>query len=399
MLIKSLSLTNFRCFQRAEVVFSDKLNLLYGGNAQGKTSVLEAIHLVSLLTSPIASQDRELINFQSLENEIPVGRIVAVIEKNNQTVKIEIRLILESTINGINRLKKEVLIDGVKKRLYDAVGVFNSVLFLPQMMRIIEDGPDERRKYLDQMLSQAYPGYVKALNMYQKTIVKRNALLKRLFEIGGDHNQLDYWDQLISEKGAFIIRHRGMVLTELDKLSCLKHREVTSGNEEVSIRYAPSLSSEQSIGRQLQFDTDENLFTNQSEDCIREQFLSKLYNVRKEEIQRGFTTIGPHRDNILFYLNGVDIGKYGSRGQIRSVVMSLKFAEKEWLEDKTQDKPVLLLDETLAELDISRRDGLIDLLNNHSQVVLTTADQEILPERLISRCSVWKVDNHKIVGE
>ncbi len=145
MQIEALSLSNFRIFTRLEMDFPDRLTLLVGNNAQGKTSVLEAVHFLSILTSPLASNDRELINLLTVQDELPVGRLVGRVRKQEKTHTIEVRLILNTIQNGNQRLRKEVLINGVKKRLFDAVGFFNSVLFLPQMTRILEDGPDERR--------------------------------------------------------------------------------------------------------------------------------------------------------------------------------------------------------------------------------------------------------------
>ena len=241
MQILSLSLTNFRPFKRLEVEFSEKLTLLYGKNAQGKTSILEAVNFLSILTSPIAGYDRELINFLCLEDEQPVGRIAASIKKGGKIHRIEVRLILEPVGNRNKRMRKEVLIDGVKRRLFDVVGFFNSVIFLPQMTRIIEDGPEDRRKYLDQTLSQAYPGYMKALSHYLQGIIKRNALLKLLSEKGGDEKQLLYWDQLISENGAIIIHARSQAVIELGKIVSIKHSSLTKGNEILKIFYQPLL--------------------------------------------------------------------------------------------------------------------------------------------------------------
>ncbi len=208
MQIESLSLTNFRIFKRLEMDFPERLTLLVGNNAQGKTSVLEAIHFLSIMTSPLASNDREAINLLALRDELPIARLIGRIRKMGKTHAIEVRLILNPLQNGNPRLRKEVLIDGAKKKLFDVVGFFNSVLFLPQMTRILEDGPDERRKYLDQLLSQAYPGYVRALSDYQAALTRRNALLKHLFEKGGDESQLAYWDEMIAYHGAAIIEAR-----------------------------------------------------------------------------------------------------------------------------------------------------------------------------------------------
>ena len=205
MIIRHLSLTNFRTFKRLELDFPSKLNVIVGKNAQGKTSILEGVHLLSLLTSPIAGNDRQMINFLTLEDDIPVCRLVAIIEKAGKQHRIEVRLIISNGRNGISRLRKEILINAGKRKPLDSVGYFNSVIFLPQMTRIIEDGPDERRKYLDRTLSQAFPGYVRSLSIYNQAITRRNALLKQLFEQGGSRDQLVYWDNLIAENGAALI--------------------------------------------------------------------------------------------------------------------------------------------------------------------------------------------------
>ena len=379
-----------------EVEFSDKLTLLHGKNAQGKTSILEAVNFLSILTSPIAGFDRELINFLCLDDDQPVGRIVAAINKGGKIHRIEIRLILDPFRNGINRMRKEVLVDGVKRRLFDAVGFFNSVIFLPQMTRIIEDGPEYRRRYLDQTLSQAFSGYMKALSHFQQGLTKRNALLKQLSEKGGDESQLLYWDQLISENGAILIQARNQSVLELGKLATKKHSSLTKGRETLKIIYQPAFNPWDSDSSQLGLSIEDPKQTILNTDEITTKFQQQLLKVRKEEIRRGVTTIGPHRDDMIFTANGVDLGVYGSRGQIRTAVMSLKFAEMDWLQEKTGDLPVLLLDETLAELDLNRRGDLLNMLKNGKQAIITTADLELFDQGFIDSCLSLKIEDGKI---
>lgn len=398
MQILSLSLTNFRPFKRLEVEFSEKLTLLYGRNAQGKTSILEAVNFLSILTSPIAGYDRELINFLCLDDEQPVGRITASIKKGGEIHRIEVRLILGPVQNGNNRMRKEVLIDGVKRRLFDVVGFFNSVIFLPQMTRIIEDGPEDRRRYLDQTLSQAYPGYMKALSRYLQGITKRNALLKLLSEKGGDEKQLLFWDQLISENGAILILARNQAVMELGRIVTIKHSALTQGNEILKIIYQPAFNPWGSESPQLSLSIDDSEQKVFSTDEISAKYQEQLLKVRREEIRRGVTTIGPHRDDLLFSVNGVDLGVYGSRGQIRTAIMSLKFAEMDWLQEKSGDQPVLLLDETLAELDLNRRGDLLNMLKNGKQAIITTADLELFDQGFIDGCMSLKIEEGKIIN-
>jgi DNA replication and repair protein RecF len=396
MQILSLSLSNFRVFARLEIEFGQGLTLLYGKNAQGKTTILEAINFLSILTSPIAGFDRELINFLCLNESQPVSRLVAEIQKKGKTHRMEVRLILDPVSNGSTRLRKEVLIDGVKRRLFDTVGFFNSVIFLPQMTRIIEDGPEDRRRYLDQTLSQAYPGYMKALSKYQTGIVKRNALLKQIFEKQGDKDQLLYWDQLIAENGATLIFFRNQAIQELGKLAQQKHSDLTKGIETLEMIYQPSFNPWNCDREQLGLTPSVNFETPLTCDGIKNKFQKALSDLWTEEIQRGMTTIGPHRDELIVNINTINLATFGSRGQIRTAVMSLKFAELDWIKEKSGEPPVFLLDETLVELDLYRRNDLLKMLENGGQAILTTADLELFSEEFIQRCTCLKIENGKI---
>jgi len=396
MIIRQLSLTNFRVFKRLELGFSSNLNIIVGKNAQGKTSVLEAVHLLSLLTSPIAGHDRQMIRFLSLENEIPVGRLVAVVEKASKVHRIEVRLIIGGSGNGTSRLRKEVIIDGGKRKLLDAVGFFNSVIFLPQMTRIIEDGPDERRKYLDRTLSQAFPGYVRALSTYNQGVTRRNALLKQIFEQGSGRDQLVYWDELIAEHGAVIIHTRVNAVRALSKRMRLQHEKLTHGSEQIMLSYLPSIALIKEDRGQSGFALIDEFTEKITVDEIKKIFLRKLKDKQDDDVRRGVTTAGPHRDEFRFIANNIDLGIYGSRGQIRTAVMALKLAEVYWLREQTGETPVLLLDETLAELDQQRRQGLLSVLGQNSQSILTTTDLHLFAPAFVNKCKVWVIHDGEI---
>ncbi len=396
MQIDSLSLTDFRIFKRLEMDFPERLTLLVGNNAQGKTSVLEAIHFLSILTSPLASNDRETINILALKDELPIGRLIGRIRKAGKKHTIEVRLILNPLANGNGRLRKEVLIDGVKKKLFDAVGFFNSVLFLPQMTRILEDGPEERRKYLDQLLSQAYPGYVRALSDYQGALTRRNALLKLLFEKGGDEEQLTYWDEMIASNGATIIEARIQSIRDFEGYFRSQFSRLTGSREEVRLDYQPSYNGGNATSNQMELGILQSKNETAATAEIHEHFLARLKALRREEIRRGVTTIGPHRDEIRFFSNEMDLGVYGSRGQIRTAVMALKIAETQWLRDKTGELPVLLLDETLAELDELRRADLLGSLGLEEQAILTTTDLNLFSPEFTKTCQIWQVEAGKV---
>ncbi len=397
MRLTHLTLTNFRAFSRLDMDLPQRVLLLVGDNAQGKTSLLEAIYFFSTFTSIQASNDRQLINFLTLEEELSVTRLLGTIETKNKTHQLEVRLILDqSNQNGSSRLRKEILIDGVKRSTHQAVGLFNAVIFLPHMTRIIEGGPDERRKYLNLALAQVIPGYARALSEYAQAIAQRNALLKQLSERGSDPSQLNYWDDILAQRGAFILYHRFQALDEMQGILSDIHKHLTRDKEILQFSFAPAFdqNSPQENKNQSALALDSELReTELSIDQLKTSFLEQLKHKRREEIMRGVTTIGPHRDELRFLSNQIDLGIYGSRGQIRTALLSLKLTEVEWMHKKTGEYPVLLLDETLAELDTQRRSDLLSYLQNGKQAILTTTDLDLFDQQFIQSSDTWFIRN------
>lgn len=383
MRLKRLSLTNFRSFTRLDVDLPGRILLLLGDNAQGKTSLLEAIFYLATFSSFHTQTDRQLVSFSANEESMQVARIVAEVEKKNKTTRMEIRLILEEGSNSSPRLRKEILVDGVKRKAVEALGEVNAVIFLPQMMRILEGSPEDRRRYINMVLSQVIPGYGQALGLYARALEQRNALLKLLAERGGDASQLDYWDTLLAEHGATIISGRITALRELEKTASEIHQNLTAGDELLRISYLPSFPPQPLT---LPNEDDQHFY-----DEIREGFLKKISSLRKEEIQRGVTTNGPHRDELRILSNGIDLGDYGSRGQLRTALLATKLAEVEWMRIRTGECPILLLDETLAELDPRRRNDLLNSLQGMEQVILTATDLSHFSEDFTQKAALWKV--------
>ncbi len=392
MKILRLSLTNFRGFTRLDTEIPEGMLILAGDNAQGKTSLLEAIFYFATFTSHHVQNDRQLINFLALKDPLAVARLVAEFTSHDKHHKMEIRLIVENSPTSSGRLRKEILVDGVKKTVSQALGLFNSVIFLPQMTAIIEDSPDERRRYLNLAISQVDPHYARALSHYAKALERRNALLKVLAERGGDQSQLDYWDELLVTSGAEIIALRTNAINELESATNDIYMHISGGKETVRFQYIPAYDPAKTSSRQqpLPLQGGSNLHIDSVEE-IKKGFLAKLMDIRKEEIIRGVTTIGPHRDEVRFIGNGIDLGDFGSRGQIRSLLMALKLAEVAWMKDKTGEVPVLLLDETMAELDTHRRADLLGYLRQQDQSILTTTDLSMFPRGFAEQALVWKV--------
>lgn len=392
MHLTHLSLTNFRAFSRLDMEVPRHILLLVGDNAQGKTTLLEAIYFLATFTSFHAAHDRQLINFMTEEENLPFARLVADFQRAGKVHRLEIRLIQDVVGANGTRLRKEILVDGVKRTMQEAMGCFNAVLFLPQMTQILEGGPDERRRYLNLTLSQIIPGYAQALTEYVQVVTQRNALLKQLAERGGDGEQMIYWDTLLAQRGAFLIQARIRALNELERLSARIHDRLTEGKEVLRLVYRPgydpAVTSRTQYSLPIETPVDRSSFT---EEEIREGFLTRLRTVRAEEIQRGVTTVGPHRDEVRFTANGIDLGDFGSRGQVRTAIMALKLAEVAWMREKIGEWPVLLLDETLAELDIQRRADLLNALEECDQALLTTTDLNLFNEAFVRQCAVWQV--------
>jgi len=277
------------------------------------------------------------------------------------------------------------------------LGNFNAVIFLPQMTRIIEGGPEERRRYLNLTISQAMPGYAQALGEYSQVLSQRNALLKLLAERGGDPEQLVYWDDLLAQKGATLIFQRIHAVHELEQVARRIHHRLSHGNEILRLDYRPSYDPVPPVEGQYSLPLDAPVDrTNIKPEQIRQGFLQRLQTIHREEIARGVTTVGPHRDELRFLSSGVDLGDYGSRGQVRTALLSLKLAEVDWLKSKTGEWPVLLLDEILAELDTQRRSDLLNAVHDSEQALLTTTDLNLFPPAF-SRCvHLWRVESGRV---
>jgi DNA replication and repair protein RecF len=380
MRLNRLSLTNFRTFSRLEMNLPGRIHVLVGDNAQGKTSLLEAVYYLATFASFQAGKDRQMINFAAVPEPVAVARITAEFERGGELHRLEVRIIQEPVLPSGSRTRKEILVDGVKKSAAEAVGRFSAVIFLPQMTRIVEGSPEDRRRFLNMALSQVIPGYARAMSHYAQVITRRNALLKMLAENRSQMDQLTYWDEQLVLHGSQMVLSRAEAVQELENQAGRLHQKLTAGLEKLSLIYKPAIDF---VGENTAALTLESVQT---------AFRQNLVNVRNEEIARGVTVCGPHRDDLCFLCNDLDLSDYGSRGQIRTAMLSLKLAEVNWMKTRTGEWPVLLLDETLAELDLHRRADLQHTLEECDQGILTTTDMHQFSNEFVSDCSIWRVD-------
>src|SRR6266545_504513 len=377
MFLKRLSLTNFRKFTRLDVDIPQRVVVLVGANAQGKTSVLEAIYFLAAFTSFQTHADRQIVNFdEARSNALTVTRLIADYQRGNSKHRLEARLILEpmGVVNS-QRLRKEVLLDGVKKHVSEVIGHFNAVIFVPQMSQIIEGAPEDRRRYLNLALAQSTPMYARVLSEYNQALTQRNALLKSLSERGGNADQLEVWDDALARLGAQIILWRIEAVWQIERLASRVHNELTRGSEILRLSYEPAYDPLPKPNGQLGLKISTIVDRSGLElKDIQNGFRERLRERRSEEIARGVTTIGPHRDELRFLANNIDLADYGSRGQVRTTLLALKLAEVNWMKERTGEWPVILLDEVMAELDVQRRADLLKYIGESEQVLFTTTD-------------------------
>lgn len=398
MRILHLSLTHFRNYSRLELDLPAGIIVLQGDNAQGKTNLLEAIYYLSRLRSPRTNVDRELVNWLALEEDLPFARLVAQIQKAEETDQIELSLVQNSgkSLNSnATVLRKHIRINGANKRVLDAIGLLNAVLFMPQDIDLVAGAPYLRRRYLDDTICQMDPQYCRELQEYNRVLAQRNHLLKSLRGQRNDSAQLLFWDQRLVEHGAYLTLRRQQVIQQLDEFVQRIHPKLTEDKERLRLEYCASARMESRPGAAYQIP----LLTKQdvspeAEASLRDvaaSFASKLQEVRAKELEQGMSIIGPHRDDLRFLVNGVDMNTYGSRGQQRTITLSLKLAEVKWITQEKNDKPVLLLDDVVSELDAAHRGCLLDAIDRAQQVIVTTTGLMHYDREFLARATLWQV--------
>ena len=294
-------MTNFRNYSRLEVDLQARVHLLQGLNAQGKTNLLEAIAYLSLTKSPLTSLDRQIMNWNADQEVLPHAHAQADFVRGDQDRSIEVTLLREPSAEpNTAKLRKQFRIDGVQKRAMDTIGQLNTVLFLPQDIRLIDGSPSARRRYIDTLLCQIDLTYCRTLSRYNRTIAQRNALLKQLRERGTRPSELKFWDDQIIELGSALLKRRLSMIATLTTRAGQLQSELTGGLETLELNYLASV------------DPERTLSPNATAQEISGAFADALTSRRREEIARGITLVGPHRDDMRCLVHGVDLTDYGS---------------------------------------------------------------------------------------
>lgn len=343
MIIESIELKNFRNYENLCLKFDSGINIFYGDNAQGKTNILESVYVGSTTKSHKRSKDREMIQFGEDESHIR-----SVLKKGDMTYRIDMHL--------RNNKTKAVAVNGVPiHKAAELLGIVNVIFFSPEDLSIIKSSPQIRRRFIDAELCQLDKMYLHNLANYNKVLDKRNHLLKEIGIKPSLKDTLFIWDEQLLKYGREIIERRKMFIEEINEIVQDIHRKLSGGKEELFIKYVPSVESD--------------------------DFEEGILKGRENDIFRKMTLLGPHRDDLCFYINDVNIHKFGSQGQQRTSALSLKMAEIELVNKKIKDTPILLLDDVLSELDSSRQNQLLDSIHQVQTLITCTGLDEFVNNR------------------
>jgi DNA replication and repair protein RecF len=355
--LRRLQLRNHRNYAQLDLVPGPGINVFIGANGQGKTNLLEAVAMLALSSSPRSRRELELVGPVA-----PVARIEAEVESAGITAELAITL----TIEG-DRARRVIEVDGVRRRAFDLPGRFRVTLFWPDDLGLVKAGPELRRRFLNQMLVQVEPGYARALAGLKRVLEQRNSLLKRVAagEAGGD--ELEVWNQELVRLGGEVATARSAAVLELQPEAARSHAEIADG-ERLEIRY----------------------------EGPPEDLAEAVHNSLAEDLRRGSTTVGPHHDDVRVLLQGQEARAYSSQGQQRTAVVSLKLAEAALVARRTGERPVLLLDDVLSELDAERRAALLRQVADAGQVIITSVEAGPFPPELMANSMVWTVVGGRI---
>lgn len=343
MIIKSIDLQNFRNYELQKIDFDSGTNILYGDNAQGKTNILEAVYLSGTTKSHRGSKDQEMIAFNHNESHIKM-----IMSRKGIDYRIDMHI-------KRNR-SKGIAINGVPiRKSMDLYGIINLVIFSPEDLRIIENGPSERRKFIDMELCQLDKIYASNLINYRRTLEQRNNLLRDISFNPSLEDTIDVWDMQLIRYGREIIARREKFIDQLNNIIKDIHIRLSGGKENLLVKYVP--------------------------DAKEDEFEDILSRNRERDIRMKYTCAGPHRDDMIFYIDELDVHKYGSQGQKRTSALSLKLAEIEIVKQLTGDKPVLLLDDVLSELDSSRQNYLLNSISDVQTIITCTGLDEFINNR------------------
>lgn len=356
MYIKNINLNKFRNYDEQKIELQEGINIFVGDNAQGKTNILEAIFLCAIGKSFRAKKEKELIKIGEDNSLIEIEY-----EKSDRNGKIKIQ------IND----KKNIFVNDIKQnKLSDILGNINIVMFSPDDIEILKSGPAKRRRFLNILISQLRPKYVYCLNMYLKTLEQRNSYLRQIKLENKSKEILEIWDEKLAEYANQIFYYRNEFIEKIKNKINKIHNEITDNKEEIKIKYITDCEN-------------------------KEKYLKELKKTVNQDIQKGYTTKGIHRDDFYIFINGKQVNIYGSQGQNRTVILSLKLSELEIIYDEIGEYPILLLDDFMSELDNKRRENLLKSISN-TQIIITCTEKFTIYNKM---CKTYFVNSGNVKEE
>lgn len=356
MFIKKLMLINYRNYEKLDINFGKGVNVFIGDNAQGKTNILESIYYCAFAKSHRTTRDRELINWNNHEAYISLG-----IAKERLDKKIDIKILKDG--------KKAIKVNSIKiNKIGELFGIFNVVMFSPEDLKIVKDSPGVRRRFIDMELCQLNKKYYYNIVQYNKVLNERNVVLKNR---NLSEDMLDIYDEQLSSYGEYVIKERLKYIDKLNHYGKKVHKDITSNKENIEFKYQSTIKDLSKV---------------------KENFYEALKKNRKKDIEKGISTIGPHRDDFSIFINNVDIKSFGSQGQQRTAVLTIKFASLRIIKEITNEYPVLLLDDVLSELDFSRKRYILSTIGEIQTIITCTGIEDIC-NYLDSNSKIFKVKN------
>ncbi len=387
MYLSHLNLQNYRNYAALDLPLSPGPAVFTGENAQGKTNLLEAIALLATTRTPRTSNDADLVRWGAAGTESPVARVDGHARRRQGDVEVTIAVGLargpdppQAGDGPRSHASKRLQVNGVPRRASDVVGQIAAVLFTAQDIELLTGAPALRRRYLDLTISQVNPLYLRALQRYSRIILQRNSLLRRIQEGDARSDQLTFWDQELTKEAAFIFATRAAALTWLAVSAAAAHARLSGGGEQLAIAYQP----------QLPPGLDAGVLTLPPAE-LQERLLAGLRVAQRRELAAGVSLVGPHRDDVLFTIDGAPAAAFGSRAQQRTAALALRLAETGYIEAEAGDTPILLLDDILSELDERRRVSVLEALGGCDQMLVTATEGERLGAGALASARRYRV--------
>lgn len=370
MILTELEITQYRNFEHAHVQFDQPIVLFVGQNAQGKTNILEAIYVLAMAKSHRTSKDKELIQWEQ-----EYASLSCRTERRHGAISLDIRLTPKGKKAKINSLEQ--------RKLSDYIGAMNVVMFAPEDLGIVKGSPNIRRRFLDMEIGQVSKSYLHAILQYQKIVQQRNQAMKEL-QMGKPYrDMLDVYNMQMANIAAEVLAKRYGFMEKLEQWGQEIHAQITQGKERLQLAYHNSLPVTQDMSRQEVIDA----------------IYQHLTSIQDREIARGTSLVGPHRDDIEFFINGTNVHQYGSQGQQRTTALSLKLAEIELIHQEVGEYPLLLLDDVLSELDANRQSHLLQNIKDRVQTFVTTTGVEGLYHQTLQQAALYRVNQGTVARE